>query len=87
MEESMSEEKLKIYLKPTWIWCQKAKEFLLQKGLVPEEHDLGKDPLTKEEILKLVTNEDGQMRGPIIVQGDTVVVFGYNREKLEKLFP
>jgi len=59
----------------------------LQKGLTPEEHDLARDPLSKEEILKLVTNEDGQMRGPIIVQGDKVVIFGYNREKLEKIFP
>jgi arsenate reductase-like glutaredoxin family protein len=59
----------------------------LQKGMVPEEHDLTKNPLSKEEILRLVTTEDGQMRGPIIVQGDKVVVFGYNREKLEKMFP
>lgn len=59
----------------------------MQKGLAPEEHDLESDPLSTAEILKLVTNEDGQMRGPIIVQGDKVVVFGYNREKLEKIFP
>jgi arsenate reductase-like glutaredoxin family protein len=58
----------------------------LQKGLTLEEQDLARDPLSKEEILKLVTNEDGQMRGPIIVQGDQVIVFGYNREKLEKIF-
>jgi arsenate reductase-like glutaredoxin family protein len=58
----------------------------LQKGLALEEHDLARDPLSKEEILELVTTEEGQMRGPIIVQGDKVVVFGYNREKLEKIF-
>ena len=58
----------------------------MQKGLTPEEHDLVKDPLTKEEILKLVMNPDGTMRGPIVVQGDQVILFGYNRDKLEKLF-
>ena len=68
------------------MWCQKAKEFLLQKGIKVIEHDLINGPLSREEILKLVTTQDGHMRGPIITQDDEVVVFGYNRDKLEKLF-
>jgi arsenate reductase-like glutaredoxin family protein len=58
----------------------------LQKGFAIEEYDLSKEPLSKDDILKLVTGKDGQMRGPIITQGDEVIVFGYNRDKLEKLF-
>lgn len=59
----------------------------MQKGVEIEEHDLSKNPLSKEEILALVTTKDGQMRAPIVTQGDEVIVFGYNRDKLSKLFP
>jgi len=59
----------------------------LQKGLKVTEHDLSNEPLSQEEIIKLVTNKEGKMRGPIITQDGEVIVFGYNREKLEKLFP
>jgi len=59
----------------------------LQKGLTVEEVDLSTQDLSKEEILNLVTNKEGRMRGPIITEGDEVIVFGYNRDKLEKLFP
>jgi arsenate reductase-like glutaredoxin family protein len=68
--------------RPTW-----QKYPLLQKGIKVVEHDLTNDPLSQEEILKLVTNKEGHMRGPIITQDDEVVVFGYNGDKLEKLFP
>jgi arsenate reductase-like glutaredoxin family protein len=58
----------------------------LQKGFEVSEHNLTEKPLSREEILELVT-KDGTMRGPIITQGKEVIVFGYNRDKLEKLFP
>ena len=60
---------------------------LLQKGLDVETVDLSKEELSPEDILKLVTNKEGRMRGPIITQDDEVIVFGFNRDKLEKLFP
>ena len=60
---------------------------LLQKGLDVETVDLSKEELSPEDILKLVTNKEGHMRGPIITQDDEVIVFGFNRDKLEKLFP
>ena len=59
----------------------------MQKGLEIEECDLSTEPLSQEEILRLVTNKEGRMRGPIITQDDEVIVFGFNRDKLEKLFP
>lgn len=60
---------------------------LLQKGLDVETVDLSKEELSPEDILKLVTNKEGRMRGPIITRDDEVIVFGFNRDKLEKLFP
>lgn len=57
----------------------------MQKGLKVVEYDLAADPLSQEEILKLVT-KDGLMRGPIITRGDEVIAFGFNRDKLENLF-
>ena len=48
-------------------------------------HDLSKNPLSNEEILKLMTKGPGQMRGPVIVIDDDKVVLGYNRDKLEEL--
>jgi arsenate reductase-like glutaredoxin family protein len=50
-------------------------------------HDLSKNPLSSEEILKLLTKGPGQMRGPVIVVEDDKVVLGYNRERLEELVP
>ena len=57
----------------------------MQKGFDVKKVDLSEEELSTEEILKLVT-KDGRMRGPIITQDDKVIVFGYNREKLESLF-
>ena len=59
----------------------------MQKGVNLTVHDLSKNPLSTEEILKLVTRGPGQMRGPVIVVEDDTVVLGYNRDKLEELIP
>ena len=59
----------------------------MQKGMEIEEVDLSTGSLSKEEIFSLVTNNEGHMRGPIITKDDEVIVFGYNRDKLENLFP
>jgi arsenate reductase-like glutaredoxin family protein len=50
-------------------------------------HDLDKNPLSNEEILKLMTKGPGQMRGPVIVVDDDKVVLGYNKDRLEELVP
>jgi arsenate reductase-like glutaredoxin family protein len=59
----------------------------LQKGLEVEVVDLLEEELSKEDILKLMTDKEGRMRGPVIAQDDAVIIFGFNRDKLEKLFP
>ncbi len=64
--------------------CNKAKEFLLQKGAEVTVHDLSKNPLSNEEMLKLLTKAPGQMRAPVI-EIDDKVVLGYNRERLDEL--
>ena len=48
-------------------------------------HDLDKNPLSNEEILKLMTKGPGQMRGPVIVVDEDKVVLGYNKDRLEEL--
>ncbi len=57
----------------------------MQKGVDVTVHDLSKNPLSNEEILKLMTKGPGQMRGPVIVFDENMVVLGYNKEKFEEL--
>jgi arsenate reductase-like glutaredoxin family protein len=59
----------------------------LQKDVSLTVHDLSKNPLSDEEILKLMTKGPGQMRGPLIVVDDDKVILGYNRDRLEELVP
>jgi arsenate reductase-like glutaredoxin family protein len=59
----------------------------LQKNVSLTVHDLSKNPLSDEEILKLMTKGPGQMRGPLIVVDDDQVILGYNRDRLEELVP
>lgn len=46
--------KLKMYFKPTCTTCRKAKSFLLQTGAELEEHDLGRERLTVEQLDALI---------------------------------
>ncbi len=46
--------KLKIFLKPTCTTCRKVKGLLLEMGAQLEEHDLGKDRLTAEQLDALI---------------------------------
>lgn len=46
--------KLKMYLKPTCTSCRKARRLLLEKGAELDEHDLGKERLTAEQLDTLI---------------------------------
>jgi arsenate reductase-like glutaredoxin family protein len=59
----------------------------LRKDVNLTVHDLSKNPLSNEEILKLMTKRPGEMRGPVIVVEDDKVILGYNRDRLEELIP
>ena len=61
------------------MFCDRAKEFLSQRGVVFEEKNITKDPAALEELETL-----GAMTTPVIViDGQTVV--GFNRKRLEEL--
>ena len=59
----------------------------MQKYVNLTVHDLSKNPLSNEEILKLMTRAPGEMRGPVVVVEGDKVVLGYNRDRLEELVP
>lgn len=59
----------------------------MQKDVNLTVHDLSKNPLSNEEILKLMTRAPGEMRGPVVVVEGDKVVLGYNRDRLEELVP
>lgn len=59
----------------------------MQKDVNLTVHDLSQNPLSNEEILKLLTKGPGQMRGPVTVVEDDKVILGYNRDRLEELIP
>ena len=61
------------------MFCNKAKEFLSQRGFVFEEKDITKDPSAVEELERL-----GAMTTPVIVIDGEVVV-GFNQKRLEEL--
>ena len=46
--------KLKMYLKPSCTSCRKAKTLLLENGVELDEHDLGKNRLTAEQLDALI---------------------------------
>lgn len=46
--------KLKMYLKSTCSTCRKARSLLLQRGAELEEHDLGKNRMTAEQLDALI---------------------------------
>jgi Spx/MgsR family transcriptional regulator len=46
--------KLKMYLKPNCTTCRKARSLLLEKGAELEEHDLGKERLTAQQLDALI---------------------------------
>lgn len=56
----------------------------MQKNVELNIHDLSQNPLSDEEILKLVTKGPGQMRAPVFVVEDKVIL-GFNRDRLEEL--
>lgn len=61
------------------MFCNQAKEFLSQRGIVFTEKDITQDPSAVEEIERL-----GAMTTPVVVI-DGEVVIGFNRKRLEEL--
>ena len=57
----MADKKIVIYTTPTWPHCHRAKEYLSNKGLAYEEHDVAADRnAAKEMIAKILeVREEG----------------------------
>jgi glutaredoxin 3 len=71
---------VKIYTTPTCGYCHQAKRFLEQLGVDYTEHDVSRDQMAAEEMVRLT----GQMGVPVIVV-DGQVVIGFDRPRLERL--
>lgn len=78
--ENTEEKKVVIYTTPTCGYCKMAKEFLTEKGVSFEEHDVASDL----EMRKAMVEKSGQMGVPVITVGEEVMV-GFDKEQLAKL--
>ena len=76
----MTDKNVVIYSTPTWPYCTKVKEYLSQKGVSYQEHDVAAD----REAAKEMIEKSKQMGVPtIIIDGEIVV--GFNQPKLDEL--
>ncbi len=73
-------EKIKVFSTTTCPYCNVAKDFLKDKGVVFEEIDVASD----REAAKEMVEKTGQMGVPVIMVGDKAVI-GFDKEKIEEL--
>ena len=77
----MADKKVVIYSTPTWPWCTRAKEYLSQKGISYQEHDVAAD----REAAKEMIEKSKQMAVPVIIIDDKEIVVGFNQGRLDEL--
>ena len=77
----MTDRKVVIYSTPTWPFCKRAKEYLSQKGITYEDHDVAKDREAASEMVEKAK----QMAVPTIIIDDKDIVVGFNQAKLDEL--
>ena len=76
----MTDKNVVVYSTPTWPYCIKVKEYLSQKGITYQEHDVAADRDAAREMIE----KSKQMGVPtIIIDGEIVV--GFNQAKLDEL--
>ena len=76
----MVEKKVVVYSTSTWPWCTRVKEYLSQKGVSYQEHNVAQDKMAAREMIE----KTKQMGVPVTVIDDTVVV-GFNQGELDRL--
>ncbi len=76
----MAGKKVVIYSTPTCPYCQKAKQYLSQKGIPYIEHNVAEDEKAADEMVK----KSGQLGVPVITIGDEAVV-GFNQALVDEL--
>ena len=71
---------VRIYTSPTCRWCNQAKNYLSERGVTYDEHDISRDQAAAEEAVRLA----GRKAVPVIVADDQVLV-GFHEDELEDL--
>ena len=61
---------VKVYSTKTCPWCEKAKQFLKEKGVAFDGLDVGSDEKARNEMFE----KSGQLGVPVIEIGETVIV-------------
>ncbi|MFP5212548.1 MAG: glutaredoxin family protein [Acidobacteriota bacterium] len=74
------EKKVKIYTTPTCNYCKMAKDFLTEKGIDFEAHDVTTDREALEEMRKI---SGGARSVPVIAICDQVLV-GFDQQAVEE---
>lgn len=69
-----------IYTTPTCVYCQKAKLFFKERGIVFTEYNVAADAIRRQEML----DRSGQMTVPVI-DIDSAIVVGFDRLKVKEL--
>ena len=77
----MADKKVVIYSTPTWPFCKRAKEYLSQKGISYEEHDVAADRDAAKEMIE----KSKQMAVPVIIIDEKDIVVGFNQAKLDEI--
>ena len=76
----MSDKKVVIYSTPTCPMCKRAKAYLTEKGISYQDIDVA----ASREVAHEMVQQSGQMRVPVILVDDELVV-GFNQPKLDEL--
>ena len=76
----MSDKKVVIYSTPTCPMCKRAKAYLTEKGISYQDIDVA----ASREVAHEMVQKSGQMRVPVILVDDELVV-GFNQPKLDEL--
>ena len=70
---------VEIYTTPTCPWCKKAKEFMKEKKIKFNEHDVSDDSKARDKMMDL----SGQMGVPVLEIGGEVLV-GFDPDAIMK---
>lgn len=75
-------KKVSIYTTPSCVYCRMTKEFLKEKGVEYDEHDVFSDLVRREEMV----SKSDQLGVPVIVvtdgAGQEEVIVGFDRPRL-----
>ncbi len=70
---------VKIYTTPTCPWCDRAKQFLIQKKIPFQEFDVNEDLKAQKEMIE----KSGQMGVPV-VEIDDLLIIGFDPKAIEE---